>query len=72
MTYFHQCGNLPDIQIHLTPSLLEENTSRTRFSRVLLVTGISFIQIFVILPIIAYFANPTDIYQTCEMETLPY
>ena len=49
-------GNFPEIQIHLTP-LLEQNISRTHFSRVLSVIGISSIQIFVILVIIAYFAN---------------
>ena len=43
---FHQCGNLLSIQIHLTPSLLEQNASRTRFSQVLSVIGISSIQIF--------------------------
>ena len=56
-TYFHQCGNLPDIQIHLTRFPLEKNTSRAHFSRLLSLIWISFIQISVILPIIAYFAN---------------
>ena len=40
MTYFHQCENLPNIPIHVTP-LAEQNTSRTRFSRLLSMAGIS-------------------------------
>ena len=62
MTYFHQCENFPDIQIHLTPSFTEqdtsENTENTEFSRELSITGISSIQVIVILAITAYFANP--------------
>ena len=60
MTNFHRCGNLPDIQIHLTPSLVEQNASRTRFSRVLSLIGINSIQIFVILTITEYFTNPSE------------
>ena len=55
---FIQCRNLLNIQINLAPSLFEQNTSKTRFSRVLSIIGISLIQIFVITAIIAYFANP--------------
>ena len=40
MTYFHQCENLPNIPIHVTP-IAEQNTSRTRFFRLLSMTGIS-------------------------------
>ena len=59
MTYFHQCENFPDIQIHLTPSFTEQDTSEnTEFSRELSITGISSIQVIVILAITAYFANP--------------
>ena len=40
MTYFHQCEKLPNIPIHVTP-LAEQNTSRTRFFRLLSMTAIS-------------------------------
>ena len=42
---------------HLTPSLLEPNTSRTVSSQVLSMTGIRLIQVFVNLAIIVYLAN---------------
>ena len=51
MGYFCQCRNPPDIQIYLT-LLVEQSTSRVRFSRVPSMIGISSIQIVVI------FANP--------------
>ena len=58
MAYFHQCGDLPDVQIHLKPFLVEHNTSRTCFSGVLSMIGITSIQIFIIVAIIVYFTNP--------------
>ena len=58
MNYFHQFVNFSNIQIHLTRSVVEQNTSRNHFSQVFSMIGISWIQKFKILAIIAYFANP--------------
>ena len=33
MTYYRQCKNHPDIQIHLTAVLVQQNTSKARFTR---------------------------------------
>lgn len=55
---FQHCENLSDTQLRLTPSLVERNTSRTRFSQVLSMNRMYTIQIFVALAVIAYFGNP--------------
>ena len=57
MKYFQPCENLSDSQLHLTPSLVEPNASRTGFSQVLIMNVIYSIQIFVVLAVIAYFGN---------------
>ena len=69
MAYFHHCENFPDIQIHLKPSLAEHNTSRTCFSKVLSMIGITAIQIFIILAIIAHFTIQLKFIRLVERKT---
>lgn len=57
MAYFHQWKKIPDTHIYLKP-LVKPNIWRTFFYWVISVIWIGSILIFVVLALIAYFANP--------------
>ena len=73
MTYFRKCKNLSDIQIQLTLSFVESNTSRTRFSLALSLIEICSTQTFVTLGIIVSESSRIrqTSYQLCDICLLP-
>ena len=74
MTYFRKCKNLSDIQIQLTLSFVESNTSRTRFSLALSLIEICSTQTFVTLGIIVSESSRIrqTSYQLCVYMSSPF